>query len=230
MDDLLAWGRAVCGELAVAERREWLCTNGLGGFAAGTVAGIPTRRYHGLLVAALRPPLGRTLLVAQVHETVTYDGHACELATCRWAGGLVDPTGHRHIESFRLEGTSPVWTYACADALVDKRVWMESGANTTYVRYQVRRARGPVGLRLKVLVNHRDYHGTTRAGDWRMDVEPVEAGVRVTPFTGAPAIVVHAASTVRCQSCAPSTTSPTRSSAPSAATSAKATTKRRASR
>ena len=192
MPDTLTWGRSMCGELGQAERREWLCANGIGGFASGTVAGTPTRRYHGLLVAALQPPLGRTVLVAQVHETVVHDGQAYDLATCRWPGGVVHPVGHRHIETFRLEGTSPEWTYACADALVDKRIWMEPGANTTYVRYRVRRACGPVGLVLKVLVNHRDYHATTRAGDWRMDVTPAPAGVRVTPFAGAPTITVQA--------------------------------------
>src|SRR2546423_1844564 len=70
----LTWGRNVAGDLAAAERREWLCVNGIGGFASGTLAGTQTRRYHGLLVAALSPPLGRTLLAAAVHDTVDYDG------------------------------------------------------------------------------------------------------------------------------------------------------------
>jgi predicted glycogen debranching enzyme len=192
MDDSLGWGREVCGDPGVAERREWLCANGVGGFASGTVSGTPTRRYHGLLVAALVPPLGRTVVGAHVHETVTHDGQAVDLATCRWADGTVAPAGYRLVESFRLDGTSPVWTYACGDALVGKRVWMEPGASTTYVRYQVLRARGPVELRLKALVNHRDYHATTRAGDWRMEVVPVASGVRVTPFAGATPILVLA--------------------------------------
>ena len=77
---IIDWGREICGDLALAERREWLCTNGIGGFASGTVAGTLTRRYHGLLVAALKPPLGRTLLCTKVDETVEYDGltrHRC---------------------------------------------------------------------------------------------------------------------------------------------------------
>ncbi len=185
MSDTLAWGRQICGDLVAAESREWLCANGIGGFASGTVAGTPTRRYHGLLVAALQPPVGRTLLVAQVHEAVGYDGQRLPLATSRWAGGAVAPDGYRQIESFRLDGTTPVWTYACGDALVEKRVWMEPGASTTYARYAVVRARGPVRLTLRVLVNYRDYHATTRAGDWRMDVRAVPDGVRVTAFDGA---------------------------------------------
>ena len=182
---MLEWGREVAGDLDVAERREWLCTNGIGGFASGTVAGTLTRRYHGLLVAAQEPPLGRTLLVAKVEERAEYAGLARALSTNRWAGGAVDPQGYRGIERFRLDGTTPVWTYAVADALVEKRVSMEPGANTTYVRYHVRRARGPVSLELNVLVNYRDYHGTTRAGGWRMAVAPVKHGLRVVAFDGA---------------------------------------------
>ena len=71
---LLDVGRETCGRLDTAEPREWLCANGIGGFASGTVAGLLTRRYHGLLVAALKPPVGRTLLVAKLDETVAVRG------------------------------------------------------------------------------------------------------------------------------------------------------------
>jgi len=182
---MIDWGREICGDLAVAERREWLCTNGIGGFASGTVAGTLTRRYHGLLVAALEPPLGRTLLVTKVDETVAHDGITLSLATNRWAGGAIDPQGYRAIERFALDGTTPVWTYAVADALVEKRVWMEPGANTTYARYRVLRARGAVALHLRVLVNYRDYHATTRSDGWRVAVAPVAHGLRVNAFDGA---------------------------------------------
>ena len=159
---IIDWGREICGDLASAERREWLCTNGIGGFASGTVAGTLTRRYHGLLVAALKPPLGRTLLCSKVDEIAEYEGLALPLFANRWAGNTIDPHGYRMIERFTLEGTTPVWTYAVADALIEKRVWMEHGANTTYVRYRVLRARGRLALKLKVFVNYRDYHGSTR--------------------------------------------------------------------
>jgi predicted glycogen debranching enzyme len=192
MDQPLDWGREVCGDLDVAERREWLCTNGLGGFASGTIAGSLTRRYHGLLVAALAPPLGRTLVVAKLEEDVAYGGSPWALGTNRWADGTVAPHGFRALERFHLDGTTPVWSYACADALLDKRVWMEPGANTTYVRYEVRRAGGPLVLSLRALVNHRDYHATTQAGDWRMRVVAVEHGLRVEAFEGAAALWVLA--------------------------------------
>jgi len=168
---VLDWGREICGEIDTAERREWLCTNGLGGFASGTIAGTLTRRYHGLLVAALTPPLGRTLVVAKLEENVAYDGGTWALGANRWADGTLAPHGFRDLERFRLDGTTPVWTYACGDALLEKRVWMEPGANTTYVRYAVMRASAPVALSLRVLVNHRDtdvggqHGGVGRIGD-----------------------------------------------------------------
>jgi len=99
---MLDFGREICGDLAAAERREWLVTNGIGGYACGTVAGTLTRRYHGLLVAALHPPLGRTLLLARLDETATYLGRDYELFTNRWRGGTVEPRGFQHLERFRL--------------------------------------------------------------------------------------------------------------------------------
>ncbi len=181
------FGREVAGSLAVAESREWLCANGLGGFASGTVAGLPTRRYHGLLVAAVTPPVGRTVLVTGLEERVGYDGQVYELSTARWADGTVAPQGYRLIERFHLDGTTPVWHYACADTLIEKRVWMEPGANTTYVRYRLLRpgAGGPVRIELRALVNYREFHLTTRGPGWEMAVEAVDHGLRVTACAGA---------------------------------------------
>jgi predicted glycogen debranching enzyme len=183
---LLSFGRELTGDLRAAESREWLCTNGAGSFASGTVAGTLTRRYHGLLMAALDPPLDRRLLVAKVEEIAEYLGEAFELGTNRWAGGAVAPEGHRFLEAFRLEDMTPIWTFACADALIEKRVWMEQGQATTYVRYQVLRASGAVELALKCLVNCRDLHATTQGRGAGMSVEVVPDGLAVTAFAGAP--------------------------------------------
>src|ERR1700757_3909959 len=85
----VSFAREVCNDLTVAEQREWLVTNGIGGFASGTVSGNSTRRYHGLLIAALHPPVGRTQLVAKVEETASYDGAKYALATNRWVSGAI---------------------------------------------------------------------------------------------------------------------------------------------
>jgi predicted glycogen debranching enzyme len=182
---MIEFGREICGRLDVAAGREWLVTNGIGGYASGTVAGLLTRRYHGLLIAALKPPLGRTLLLARLDETATYDGRSYPLHTNRWASGAVDPAGFRHLERFHLEGTTPVWTFACADTLIEKRVWMQADVNTTYIRYDLRRGTAPLTLEIKALVNYRDHHGSTHAGDWQMRIDSVPHGLRVAAFDGA---------------------------------------------
>ena len=192
---MIELGRGIAGHLAAAESREWLCANGLGGFASGTVAGLRTRRYHGLLVAALQPPVGRAVLVAGLEERVEYDGRTYALGTNRWADGTVAPEGHRLIERFHLEGTTPVWHYACADALIEKRIWMEPGRNTTYVRYRLLRGTGLVHLAVSPLVTYRDFHSTTHGQGWQMRVEAVEHGLRVVAFDGARGILLQAPGT-----------------------------------
>ena len=182
---MLTVGRELCGDLATAETREWLVTNGIGGYAAGTIAGVLSRRYHGLLVAALTPPLGRTLLVAKLDETVYADGQRYGLATNRWGDGSVEPQGYRFIEGFRLEGTTPVWTFALGDGLLEKRIWMQPGENTTYVQYGRQRGNAPIELSLRVLVNYRDYHGNTQGQNWQMETGRVPDGVSVQAFAEA---------------------------------------------
>ena len=167
---LIEFGRSICGDLAAAERREWLVTNGLGGFASGTVAGTLTRRYHGLLVAAFRPPVERMLLVTKIDELVSYRGTPYALATNRWPNDYISPSGFTTIERFHLDGTTPVWEFALADGLLEKRVWMEPGANSTYVRYCVLRGGGAFELSLRVFANYRNFHGNTHAGDWQAAV------------------------------------------------------------
>jgi predicted glycogen debranching enzyme len=179
------FGREICADLGAGESREWLVTNGIGGFASGTIAGSLTRRYHGLLVAALKPPVGRTLLVTKLDETGHCGEAAHALATNRWQSGAIDPHGYHAIERFRLAGTTPVWTFAIADALLEKRIWMEHGRNITYVEYRLVRAAGPFRLALRALVNYRDFHGATHAGDWRMQIEPRDAALRILPYAEA---------------------------------------------
>ncbi len=182
---VVAFGRGICGLLRAAERREWLVTNAIGGFASGTVAGSLTRRYHGLLFAALNPPLGRTLLVTKLDELVEYDGEEHELFTNRWRDDVIAPEGYYYTESFHLEHLAPTWRFAFGDALLEKRIWMEQGKNTTYVRYNLLRAINPVTLTLKALVNYRDFHDTTKADSWKFECEKLKHGRKFVAFEGA---------------------------------------------
>lgn len=179
----IEFGREVCGDLRIAESREWLVTNGIGGYASGTVAGLLTRQYHGILIAAIAPPTRRRLLLAKLDETALYRGQVYPLYTNRWADGTIAPQGYRHIEQFRLEGTTPVWTYACGEAALEKRVWMEPGRNTTYVRYALLRGERSLELSVKALVNDRSHHGGAAAEDWQ--IEPCENGLQLQAFEGA---------------------------------------------
>ena len=177
-------GPEICGSLDTGSEREWLVTNGLGGFGCGTVSGLVTRRYHGLLIAAV-PELGRVLLVSKAEEVLHYAGRDYALGANRWSSGAVQPQGFQLIEQFHLAGSMPVWRFACADAIFEKRVWMEDGANTTFIRYELVYGSTQAGLEIKVLVNYRNLHVTTRAPDWKTSVTSLPRGLCVVAREGA---------------------------------------------
>ncbi|MCU0835440.1 MAG: amylo-alpha-1,6-glucosidase [Chromatiaceae bacterium] len=189
LPQLIHFGREVCNDLDAAERREWWLTNGLGAYAAGTVAGTLTRRYHGLLIAPLAPPLGRTLVFAKAEATLVRGAERIPLATNRWVGGAVDPRGYRHLESFHLDGRLPVWRYAIGDLRLEARVWLEPRANTSYLAWRL--LAGPTGgepprLRVRLLVNARDHHGETRSGAFTPSIRGWEHELRVGLPQGPP--------------------------------------------
>jgi glycogen debranching enzyme len=155
----MRYGRALCGDFAAAEAREWLLTNGRGGYAMGTVAGTLTRRYHGLLIAAVDPPVGRRLVVARLDLDARYDGREYALATNRWRSGALAPEGWRLAQAFALEDGLPTWTYALGDALLELTLAMPLGADATAVSLRVARARGPLAIRGRLIVADRDHHG-----------------------------------------------------------------------
>lgn len=182
---VVQFGRDICGDRPQSTQREWLITNGIGGYGCGTLSGILTRCYHGFLVATLKPPLGRTLLLTKLAETVQYQGVSYPLNCDHWSGGTTTGYGDRHLESFRLEGTTPVWSYACADALIEKRIWMQPGENTTYIQYKLCRATQPVSLAIKAIANHRDHHSVTSRSDQSWQTRSHPRGLKIESFTGA---------------------------------------------
>jgi predicted glycogen debranching enzyme len=160
--------RAICGDLAQAERREWWIANGLGGYASGTIAGSLTRRYHGLLIAPVASPLGRRLILAKADATLIEGSHSWPLFTNRWKSGNIAPAGHVRIGSFHLDYSVPVWTYEVGDRHIEARVWMEPGAHTTYAAWLLHPGADlpddGLPLRVILLANDRDHHGTTSVG------------------------------------------------------------------
>ena len=181
---MIVFERDTLQDFELSARREWLVTNGIGGFASGTIAGLNTRRYHGLLVASLNPPVQRTLLLAKLDVTATYRGKSYPLATNEFADGTISPRGFVHLDSFTLDGQLPVWTWLIGDALVEQRVWMAHGQNTTYVSFRLIRGSESIQLEFAPLCAYRDFHSHHR-GYRDTLVTAVEGGIRVDSFLGA---------------------------------------------
>src|SRR6185437_11741449 len=172
----LSLERDVCNDVTAGLEREWLVTNGLGGYASGSILGATTRGYHGLLVAALRPPVERFVLVTKTDEEITLpDGKLLRLGVNEYEDGTIDPQGQTYLASFTLEGDIPCFTYQLTpDLKLEKRIWMEYGENTTYVQYLLRDSSGlepqdkPLLLTIFPFCLSRDYHGITQGRpDWR---------------------------------------------------------------
>ena len=158
----LTLGRQICGNWSAATSYEWLVTNGLGGYACGTVALANTRRYHAFLMASLAPPVARTLLVAKIDVSVLYRGAITELCANEFAGGTVSPQGFVQLESFAVVEGIPTWRFCVGDALLEQQIFMAPGANTSYLRLELIRASAPLSVTLKPFVTYRDYHSHTQ--------------------------------------------------------------------
>jgi glycogen debranching enzyme len=180
--------------LDIALSREWLQTNGLGGFASSTIAGLNTRRYHGLLIAATKPPVGRMLLLSKLEETLVVDGRRYDLSANRYPG-VIHPQGHLLLKEFRHD-PFPVSVYAVEGLELEKSVFMVPGENTTVIQYRLRAAAAPppaaCTLELRPLIAFRDYHATTHqnaALDPRFEMD---AGwVRLSPYAGLPSLYLN---------------------------------------
>ncbi|HEY3908873.1 MAG TPA: amylo-alpha-1,6-glucosidase [Stellaceae bacterium] len=158
----IRFGRAICNDLALAERCEWWIANGRGGYAGGTIAQTLTRRYHALLAAPVDPPLGRVLVLAKADARLLDARGSHPLFANRWVSGATEPQGHLVLESFHLDGTIPVWRFALGDQVVEQRIWLEPGADTVYVAWRREADAGEAAqLRVALLANGRDHHGDT---------------------------------------------------------------------
>jgi len=188
------------GGAAAGDGLEWLVTNGIGGFASGTVPGIRTRRYHGLLIAALAPPAQRTVMVTDVHASLRLaDDEASpeiRLHASHWRGDVIHPRGFDHLEAFWLEGRTPVWRYCVGPVCLEQRLTMAPGRNVTVLSFRVVRAPSPVHLTAKVLAAHRDFHATTRAADAPLAVA-LENDARDADATDDAVVVVTSAGSER---------------------------------
>ncbi|MFB3880363.1 MAG: amylo-alpha-1,6-glucosidase [Armatimonadota bacterium] len=201
---MIAFGRDVCGDWDRATSKEWLETNGLGGYASSTIVGANTRRYHGLLIAALRPPTQRTLLLSKLEETLVVGGDEYDLS-CNQYPGAVHPQGYRYLAEFRLD-PFPTFVYETPAVLsgrgqapgtapepvpvrLEKTVAMCQCLNGVIVRYRLIEGPAAAGLVVRPIVNCRDHHHLMRQNaSFGTGAEVPGAGdlVSMQPFPGVP--------------------------------------------
>ena len=163
----VAWRRDEVDGVESLLSREWLVTNGLGGYASGTLGGFMTRRYHGLLVAALPNPLGRTMMLNHLYASVrTPEGAEATLEAQETAGGL-DAVAAEHLAEFRLELGLPVWTYRIGQHVIERRVFFAYLQNTVYIRYELVSGTGRVRLSLRPAVDFRVHDAALGAREAR---------------------------------------------------------------
>jgi predicted glycogen debranching enzyme len=185
----IQFDKLICADLRDASAREWLETNGIGGFASSTITGMNTRRYHGLLIAAIKPPVGRCALLSKLEEVFTLGGKRFELSVNQYAGAI-HPEGNLFLDSFRLD-PFPVFTYRIDDVELEKSVFLVHGENTVVVQYELfgDLAGRSAALEVRALVAFRDYHNTTHANpSIHRDVAIADGLATITPYAGLPSL------------------------------------------
>jgi predicted glycogen debranching enzyme len=154
----IAWPGRTTADGGPVETREWLVTNGLGGYASGTVSTLMTRRYHGLLIAALPAPFGRTYMLSHLDERLSLaDGRVVATAVGWEASGTGKPTEMTDLAEFRLEMGLPVWRYELGELVLEKRLLLPYRQNTVHVTYRLIAGPGPIRLEVRPTVHFRPH-------------------------------------------------------------------------
>jgi predicted glycogen debranching enzyme len=135
--------------------REWLVTNGLGGYASGTLLGVGTRRYHGLFIPNVPAPLGRVVLIPRFEEEVRCQNRTVLLGGAEYTDSEPNGEAATYLQEYRHEQQTPVWRFVIDEYILEKRIVMPYGQNTVYVTYHVIHAPSPVTLHLRPYVAFR---------------------------------------------------------------------------
>ncbi len=150
----------ICDNFESSSAREWLEANGIGGYASSTIFGAHSRRYHGLLVAATRPPLGRMVLLSKFEETLILDSKRFELSSNQYPA-KVYPDGYKYLKSFRLD-PFPIWTFDVGGIMIEKSIFMIYGENSIVCRWKINNKPEISNLKseieLRPLLAFRDHH------------------------------------------------------------------------
>ncbi|MCL7412425.1 MAG: glycogen debranching enzyme N-terminal domain-containing protein [ANME-2 cluster archaeon] len=178
------FGPDACSNFKVGTRREWIVTNGLGGYASSTIIGANTRTYHGLLVAALAPPVSRMVILSSLDEEIELGDTTHKLASHRYQGAVY-PEGFGYIREFRMQ-PFPTTTFAVAGLLIAKEVFMLHGHNTTVINYRFSNPGRSTNIRIFPLVNARNIHSTTKSSDFNFTGDLLDPGVVVRESSAYP--------------------------------------------
>lgn len=175
--------RSQCVDVDHATSREWWLANGLGGYAGGTICGVLTRRYHGLLIAPIFPPLGRMLLFAKADATLLLDDREIPLHTNQWNQGERIPEGFLRLERFYLDGNIPVWRYRVDDIVIEQRIWMPHGENETCVAFRIQShdvlRKDPPHIRLQLIASYRGHHSVNGLNSFEITSQVTDDGLRL---------------------------------------------------
>jgi predicted glycogen debranching enzyme len=174
------WIYAAAEGLAALRGQEWLLTNGLGGFAMGTASGVPTRRYHAMLIAATRPPVGRIAALNGMIERIEIGGRTLQFSSFEFNGRsepVAHPDGYTRLKRFERDEAAR-WVYSAEGFELTRELVLFSGTNAAGLRYIVRRpaaTSGPATLTVRPLVSLRDFHALIRRGwadNFRTEASP----------------------------------------------------------
>src|SRR5215510_12007659 len=188
---MIEFNHQSCRDLNVALTREWLETNGIGGFSSSTICGLNTRRYHGLLTAATKPPVGRFVLLSKLEETLSIDGRRFELSANQYPN-VIHPQGFNYQTGFCLD-PFPRFTYEIEGVRLNKSVFMVQGENTTVVQYEFEQSfavnNRDIKLEVRPLIAFRDYHGTTHENSaLNPHIETEQGQISFKPYGDLPAL------------------------------------------
>jgi len=188
---MIEFDSEICTNYEAASEREWLETNGIGGFACSTISGANTRRYHGILTAAIRPPLGRVTMLSKFEETLIIDDEEYELSANQYPNAIY-PNGYKYVKNFRLD-PFPVWTFEIAGIEIEKKVFMIYGENSVVVRYRVKNqsqiANRKSQIILKPLLSFVGYHQLQHeTSDFNPIFEASNNLIEIHPFDEMPSL------------------------------------------
>lgn len=185
---IITFNKDICYDLSRGAEKEWLETNGIGGYASSTIIGANTRRYHGLLMAATRPPLGRTLLLSKLEESLSIGEKQFPLST-NFYPNAIHPEGYKNLIQFSLN-PFPTFDYSVNGVDIKKIVFMVYGENTTVILYHVgatRRVAPTMFLKVRIMITFRDYHWLTCENPFlKTNYTILSHGIRLQPYEQLP--------------------------------------------